>query len=177
MSAKSCAAALCLAVLAACGGAGSPTTVDVSAALTDSSLALSSGPVASVDTGTNDVNFATILNNLRLDRGLSPFSHDRRLDRAAQKHAEDMLSRGYFSHTTLGSNASVQDRILAEGYDPRGWAENIAQGQRSQGEVLQAWVDSPGHNRNLNANLEDFALGAAGSGSKLTWVLVLATER
>lgn len=164
-------------LLAACGGAGTPTTTDIA----DSSLSLQSGPALTIETGVEDVNFADLLNNLRVSRDLAPVSYDARLDRAAQKHAEDMIARDYFSHDTLGATPSVNghlyDRIAAEGYEPRGWAENIAQGQQSQGQVLQAWIDSPGHNRNLNANLQDFALGAAGSGRDLTWVLVMATER
>jgi PKD repeat protein len=44
---------------------------------------------------------------------------------AAQKHSADMATRGYFSHYTLGTNASPAARCLAEGYHL--WSgENIA---------------------------------------------------
>lgn len=190
---KSISAILGCAMLAACGGSGtdgSPTVVidpsggptaveDVLLAprfVPDMSMVLSS----SVDTGVNDVDFATILNGLRSGRSLASFEYDDRLDAAAQRHAQDMVNRGYFSHDTLGveeGEGTVFHRIVAEGYDPRGYAENLAQGQQSQNAALQAWVDSPGHNANLNAPLEEFGLGVAGSGSQLTWVLVLGTER
>jgi uncharacterized protein YkwD len=136
----------------------------------------SSGPTTNLATGTDDTNFASILNNLRLGRGLETVSYDSRLDAAAQKYAVEQASISGLSHVGL-NGSTVGDRIRAEGYEPRGWAENLAKGQQSEAAVLQAWINSPGHNRNLNAGLEDFALGVAGSGSNLSWVLVLATEQ
>lgn len=174
---KLIAAGACAILLSACGGAGTPTTSEVSRALSDPTIA-NAAPLASTAsiTVSENTDFAQILNNLRIDRNLSTVTYDVRLDRAAQKHAEDMVARGYFSHYSP-EGESVRDRIVAEGYDPRGWAENLAQGHQSEGQVLQAWIDSPGHDANLSAPLEEFALGAAGEGSRLTWVLVLATEK
>ncbi|MEL6573131.1 MAG: CAP domain-containing protein [Pseudomonadota bacterium] len=181
---KSAVSLIGCALLAACGGAGTPTTTDIDTS--DALLAPSFAPdmsmvlSSSVDTGTNDVDFATILNGLRSSRSLSDFEYDARLDAAAQRHAQDMVDRNYFSHDTLGvedGQGTVYHRIVAEGYDPRGWAENLARGHQTQEIALQAWVDSPGHDANLNAPLEEFGLGVAGSGSQLTWVLVLGTEQ
>ena len=174
---KKIAAAACVVLLSACGGAGSPTVQNVSQALASPAMS-NAAPLASAKaiTVTENTDFANILNNLRISRDLDTLSYDVRLDRAAQKHAEDMVNRGYFSHVSP-EGGTVRDRIIAEGYDPRGWAENLAQGHQSEQQVLQAWIDSPGHDRNLSANLEEFALGAAGTGSQLTWVLVMATEK
>lgn len=165
-----------MSVVSACGGGGGAVTTDVSDALIDGSLNLAEGPALTDNTGVEDVDFATILNGLRTDRALPGFTYDARLDAAAQKHAQDMVDNDYFDHVGL-NGSTVYDRIVAEGYDPRGWAENLAQGQQTQGAVLQDWIDSPGHNANLNADLENFAIGVAGSGRNLTWVLVLGTER
>jgi uncharacterized protein YkwD len=118
-----------------------------------------------------------MLNNVRSANGSSPVTYDVRLGRAAQGHADDMLANTFFSHT--GSNgSSVGDRVTAEGYQWRTVGENIARGQRDEEAVLQAWVNSPGHQRNnVNPNFEDFALAKAGAGSQQYWVLVFATER
>lgn len=187
LPAKFATAIAACALLAACGGTsggGAPTTVDIDTS--DALLAPSFAPDASmvlsssVDTGVADVDFATILNGLRSSRSLPDFEYDERLDAAAQRHAQDMVNQGYFSHDTLGvadGEGTVYHRIVAEGYDPIGWAENLAQGYQTQEATLQAWIDSPGHDENLNADLEEFGLGVAGSGSQLTWVLVLGTER
>lgn len=162
-------------LLVACGGSGGAPVIDIEDALDDASVARF-GPVESAPATSGDVSFGSILNDLRLDRGHAAMTYDARLDAAAQKYAVEQSRISGLSHVgTDGS--SVYDRIVAEGYDPRGWAENLAKGQQSEAAVLQAWINSPGHNANLNAPLEDFALGVAGSGRSLSWVLLLATER
>ncbi|MEM7320502.1 MAG: CAP domain-containing protein [Pseudomonadota bacterium] len=127
--------------------------------------------------GVDNVTFEGLLNNVRLANSAAPVAFDSRLGSAAQKHAGDMLANGYFSHTGL-NGSSPGDRITAEGYQWRAYGENIAQGQTSQAQVLNAWTNSPGHHaNNINPNFEDFGLGKAGSGSSTRWVLVLASER
>jgi uncharacterized protein YkwD len=118
-----------------------------------------------------------MLNNVRASNGAGSVTFDARLGRAAQGHANDMLANDFFSHT--GSDgSSVGDRVRREGYNWRTVGENIARGQPDEEAVLNAWVNSPGHQaNNVNPNFEDFALAKAGSGSKQYWVLVLATER
>lgn len=155
--------ALCLS--AACGGSSVASMADTGG---PASLPVSPAP---------DQTFAGMLNNVRSSNGAAPVTYDSRLGRAAQGHANDMLRNNFFSHTgSDGSNAG--QRIRREGYDPRAWGENIARGQQNEQTVLQAWVNSPGHQaNNVNPNFEDFALAKAGSGSQLYWVLVLASER
>ena len=161
--------------LAACGGSGSAPVADISDAIDLASTARS-GPEDVTTSPSADVSFASILNSLRSDRGLAALTWDPRLDSAAQKYAVEQASISGLSHVGV-DGSTVRDRIMAAGYDPRGWAENLAKGQQSEAAVLQAWINSPGHDRNLSAPLEDFALGVAGSGRNLSWVLLLATER
>lgn len=134
-----------------------------------------SGPVAP-NPGDNS-SFATMLNNVRTANSAGAVAYDERLGRAAQKHANDMHNGRFLSHT--GSDGSDPgDRITREGYRWRTYGENIAQGQQSQQEVLDAWTSSPGHHaNNINPNFEDFGLAKAGSGNQTYWVLVLAAER
>lgn len=72
---------------------------------------------------------------------------DPRLTEAAQGHAEDMAGNDYFSHTSRDGRA-FDDRIRDAGHPSPG-GENIAAGQESAEEVVQAWMDSPGHRRNI----------------------------
>lgn len=145
------------------GGASAGGTPSISAAVL---------PQAPVDTS-----FAGMLNGVRADNGSAPLNYDARLGRAAQAHANDMLAMGLMTHT--GSDASnAGQRITREGYQWRTWGENVARGQQTEASVLNAWVNSPGHQRNnVNPNFEDFALAKAGSGSHLYWALVFASER
>ncbi|MEQ9318063.1 MAG: CAP domain-containing protein, partial [Polyangiaceae bacterium] len=67
---------------------------------------------------------------------------------AARGHADDMARRDYFDHHSPEGTGPMQ-RAIAAGYQGGFVGENIAAGQRSPAEVVQAWIDSPGHCVNL----------------------------
>lgn len=70
------------------------------------------------------------------------------LQNAAQRHSEDMGNNDFFSHT--GSDGlSVSDRVTASAYIWSSVGENIAVGQTSITQVMTAWLNSPGHCRNI----------------------------
>lgn len=87
-------------------------------------------------------------------------SHDQ-LRQAARCHSLDMATLNYFSHTGLdGSNPGA--RIAATGYVAGTWGENIAAGQRTAQQVVDGWVASEGHCRNLmNKNFAELGVGYA----------------
>ncbi len=77
-----------------------------------------------------------------------PLVWNDRLDRAAERHTADMARRGDMTHTgSDGSQAS--DRVTQAGYPWRLVGENIAHNQQTVSEVVEDWVQSPGHCRNL----------------------------
>ncbi|MFC4945360.1 CAP domain-containing protein [Pseudonocardia sp. GCM10023141] len=89
----------------------------------------------------------TLTNQERAKAGCAALRRDDRLDTAAQGHSADMSLQSYFSHDSLDGRTFVT-RITNAGYpDPGG--ENIARGQRTAAEVVQAWMNSPGHKRNI----------------------------
>ncbi len=79
---------------------------------------------------------------------VGPLSNNAQLAEAAQKHAEDMGERNYFAHDTPDGVTPTQ-RMRAAGYMGGATGENIAAGQDTPAAVVQAWIDSPGHCRNL----------------------------
>ena len=58
-----------------------------------------------------------------------------------------MAARNYFSHTTP-EGVTFDQRIKTAGY-PQPGAENIAKGQRSAQQVMNDWMGSDGHRRNI----------------------------
>lgn len=101
-----------------------------------------------------------LVNQARAGAGCRPVRVDDRLVRAADKHSDDMAERGYFSHDTP-EGESFADRIEAEGY-PKPGAENIAKGQTSAAQVMDAWMSSDGHRANiLNCELTSIGVGLA----------------
>jgi uncharacterized protein YkwD len=107
-----------------------------------------------------------LLNAERRRRGLRPLRRDRRLGRAARRHARDMDARNYFNHTSR-SGASFVDRIRRAGYlrGARRWTvgENLAWGSGGLGSprsIVRAWMNSPGHRANiLNRRFREIGVG------------------
>lgn len=107
------------------------------------------GPVTAVVAATNTE---------RKSAGCPALKHDPRLTAAAQKHAADMANRRYFSHTSKDGR-TFDARIRAEGYRSPG-GENIARGQATEAEVVEDWMESPGHRRNIeNCSFRTIGVG------------------
>ena len=67
---------------------------------------------------------------------------------ASDAHSQDMASVNFFSHT--GSNGlSPFDRMTNAGYSFRNAGENIAAGQQTIETVMQGWLNSEGHCKNI----------------------------
>lgn len=123
-----------------------------------------------------DEDFAGLINGIRRGDGSGVVSYNAKLNRAAQGHADDMLAQNYFSHTSKDGRV-LADRIAATGYKPVAFGENIAQGFTTNKQVMNAWQNSPSHNRLLMADtVDEFGLGVAGSGASSRWVLVMAAD-
>lgn len=109
-----------------------------------------------------------VLNAERERYGLRPLKLNKRLSRAARRHAGDMARRNYFGHDSLGGGTFV-DRIRRTGYlrgAHRWWVgENLAWGTHGQSApraVTQMWMDSPGHRANiLSASFSEVGIGLA----------------
>ncbi|MGH2764054.1 MAG: CAP domain-containing protein [Thermoleophilaceae bacterium] len=96
-----------------------------------------------------------VLNQQRARHGLRPLKLNRRLSRAARRHARDMVRRRYFSHDSVGG-ASFVDRIRRTGYlrRARRWTvgENLAWGTLNRSaprSITRMWMHSPGHRANI----------------------------
>lgn len=110
----------------------------------------------------------TLVNDQRAAAGVHALRFDPSLARAAQAHAEDMLARNYFDHVSPDGRR-FSDRAAAAGYQGFATGENIAQGQRSAAEVMNGWMNSPGHRRNiLSSDSNEIGIGVA----ERTWVQV-----
>ena len=77
-----------------------------------------------------------------------PVSWSDNLAMAAFLHSEDMALNNFFSHTGSGGSSPGQ-RISRQGYPWRTYGENIAVGYPTVSAVIQGWLGSEGHCRNL----------------------------
>ena len=82
------------------------------------------------------------------------------LNRAAQKHTENMIQFNFFSHTGQ-DGSSPSDRVRAEGLNV-GAGENIATGNSSAEVTFGQWWNSSGHRSNMeNCNYTHVGIGYA----------------
>jgi len=98
----------------------------------------------------------------------------------ASGHAIDMAEHNYFEHVDLAGK-SPADRVRAVGYREKLVGENIAYGPESVEEVVQGWLDSPGHCQNI-MDPRFAQMGIASSAGRtsrrgLYWVQLLAEPR
>ncbi|MEX2194586.1 MAG: CAP domain-containing protein [Thermoleophilaceae bacterium] len=97
-----------------------------------------------------------LLNRERRKRGLRGLRYNRRLAKAAGRHAWDMVRKGYFAHDSQDGRDFV-NRIMRTRYVRSrrgGWVlgENLAWGSGSRAtprSIVRAWMRSRGHRRNI----------------------------
>lgn len=113
-----------------------------------------------------------LTNEQRRKNGLSNLQPDTALSNVAQKKSNDMQAKNYFSHTspTYGSPFDMM-RDFGVTYNSAG--ENIAMGQQSAEEVVNAWMNSEGHRKNiLSPNFTHIGVGHTGSGNYWTQMFI-----
>lgn len=95
------------------------------------------------------------------------------LENASYAHSNDMYQNKYFSHTAPdGSNAGV--RIERAGYSWVTYGENIASGYKNEREVINGWLLSPGHCKNImSKNYKEMGVARVGN----IWTQEFATKK
>ena len=108
-----------------------------------------------------------LVNAERAKAGLPALTTNAALKAAADKRAQE--TKASFSHTR--PNGSKFSTVLKEyGISYRTAGENIAYGQRSPQEVVNAWMNSPGHRANiLNRSFGKIGIGVYQSGGVIYW--------
>ena len=107
----------------------------------------------------------TLVNQQRAANGLKALSMDSALTKTATLKSQDMAKLGYFDHTSP-TYGSPFDMMKQFGITYRAAGENIAMGQTSPQQVMQDWMNSPGHRANiLNSSFTKLGVGIAQNSS------------
>jgi uncharacterized protein YkwD len=102
-----------------------------------------------------------LTNDERKKRGLPPLSLNRNLAKSAQYHADFMARNDCFAHR-CAKEPPLAQRAKNAGYGYRGVAENIAGGSPTPAEVVEGWMNSPGHRANiLHPEMREIGIGYA----------------
>lgn len=98
-----------------------------------------------------------LVNEERAKEGLAPLTIDTKVQAAAQVRAKECEQ--LFSHTRP-NGSSFATALKEQSVSYRSAGENIAWGQRSPQEVVNAWMNSSGHRANImNANFTTIGVG------------------
>lgn len=80
---------------------------------------------------------------------LPPLKQNATLDVAALAQSAGMAIVGYFDHVSALDGSTPMRRVQAAGMEPSTAAENIAAGHETPAQVVDGWLRSPGHCRNI----------------------------
>ena len=198
------ALAISALLLAGCGGGGggssssaSGTDSGRSSAVADSSESASTAKPADNDTvviGGCEVDRyqAAMLERVNAARATArscgaeafaaaqPLSYNCPIEGAAVSHSNDMAAHNFFSH--IGSDGlRVGARVTATAYNWSVVGENIAGGYDDVETVMAAWLESPGHCRNImDPRFTEFAVyrvDATNADYANYWTQVFATPQ
>jgi len=108
--------------------------------------------------------YAEVLAEINADRsaaGKPPVRPNAFLQREAQSHADDMVAKGYFDHTTP-EGVTFQQRMAASGYPTGTAAENLALTTTGNiSAMVTSWMGSPPHRINLLGAYTEVGIGIA----------------
>lgn len=113
-----------------------------------------------------------LTNSARSQNGYAALVEDGALSEAAAVRAREIARS--FSHTRP-SGASFSSALSESGVNYLRAGENIASGQKSASEVVNAWMNSPGHRANiLNSSYSRIGSASVNIDGTLYWVQLFA---
>jgi uncharacterized YkwD family protein len=113
-----------------------------------------------------------LTNQERAKYGVPALQLDENLSKVARAKSMDMKNKGYFDHTSP-TYGSPFDMMKQFGISYSSAGENIAMGQRSPEEVVNAWMNSEGHRKNiLNGSFTHIGVGYVESGNYWTQMFI-----
>lgn len=124
--------------------------------------AVATSPAAKVSAGEAkwERKILTLTNRKRAAHDCKPLTLQKNLRKAARKHSDKMAAANTLSHQLPGE-PSLGTRITRAGYTNwRAVAENVAYGYPSPASMMKAWMNSPGHRKNiLNCSYRHLGVG------------------
>lgn len=99
-----------------------------------------------------------LINKIRTRKGLNKLQMHPALTQAARYHAMDMAKESYFDHNSMDVDSRGREKQVCKTFDrirkfTRGsifaCGENIAAGQMTPADVVETWMKSKGHRKNI----------------------------
>lgn len=111
----------------------------------------SSQPLSPEQTSDFEAEVIELTNAERSEKGLPALQPNTRLSRVANLKSKEMVTKDYFSHTSP-AHGSPFNMMREYGVTYQSAGENIAHGQRTPEQVVNEWMDSEEHRKNILNN-------------------------
>ncbi|KIL48850.1 hypothetical protein KP77_20610 [Jeotgalibacillus alimentarius] len=122
--------------------------------------------------GSFEAQVIELTNQERSKAGLPALSADVELSAVAEEKSADMARNQYFSHTSP-TYGSPFDMMKSYGINYRSAGENIAMGQQTPQQVVDAWMNSEGHRQNiLSTSYTHIGVGYVENGNYWTQMFI-----
>jgi len=123
-------------------------------------------PVSEEPTGTGNAKLIKDIlyytNEFRASKGLAPLKLESYCSQLAQKHSENMANgKVAFGHDQFEIR---NDAVTLKFHGVSGVGENVAYGNLDAKAVVDGWIKSPGHRRNMLGDFNMIGIGAAPKG-------------
>nr|WP_281201115.1 CAP domain-containing protein [Orenia metallireducens] len=126
-------------------------------------------PAADASISALEQEVVRLVNVERQKQGLQPYKHNSQVSNIARRKSEDMRDKKYFSHQspTYGSPFEMLNQF---GVEFTAAGENIAKGQQTAAAVMNSWMNSPGHRKNiLSEKFTEIGVGLAKDANGTTY--------
>lgn len=113
-----------------------------------------------------------LVNEIRVKNGLKALIANAKLSEVAREKSKDMHDKNYFSHNspTYGTPFEMMKKF---GISYKTAGENIAKGQTTPQQVVDAWMNSQGHRENiLNSAFTQIGVGYYADGHYWTQMFI-----
>lgn len=95
-----------------------------------------------------EIRVVEFVNEIREEYGLNKLTLNSELSDVARLKSQDMHDNNYFSHTSP-TYGSPYDMMTKYGIKYTFAGENLARGQKTPEQVVNAWMNSSGHRKNI----------------------------
>lgn len=101
-------------------------------------------------------------NKFRQSKGLKPLQLDETISQQARRHSRDMANGSTgFGHEGFEDRVAIVSKKMGR---VGAAAENVAYGTLDAESVVDGWIKSPGHRRNMLGDYNLIGIGTAGKG-------------
>jgi len=113
--------------------------------------------VRAADYGNMEHDVFDLINHYRAKKHLQQLSWDNDIAKGAFKHSKDMAKgKVPFGHTGFDERV---DGLMKDIPGSNAAAENVAYGAQTAEQVVEMWLNSPGHRKNIEGNFNLSGIG------------------